>query len=113
VGLNITQYSILRVIERDQISVSALGRGMVMDRTSVTRALAPLERDGLVRNLPRGDDKRTRIVSLTKKGKKLLANARPLWDDAQKTFLDLIGDNRWITIRSLLKDTTRLVRDRP
>lgn len=112
VGLNIMQYSMLRVIERDQISVSALGRAMVMDRTSITRALSPLERDGLVRTLP-GSDKRTRIVSLTKKGERLLANARPVWDDAQKTLLDLIGDSRWITMRSLLKDTTRLVRDRP
>ena len=38
-GLNITQYSLLRVIEdTPQISVSTLGRYMVMDRTSITRA---------------------------------------------------------------------------
>jgi len=50
-GLNITQYSLLRVIESEpQISVSTLGRYMVMDRTSVTRALAPLERDRLIRS---------------------------------------------------------------
>src|SRR4029077_16442523 len=85
-GLNITQYSLLRVIESEpQISVSTLGRYMVMDRTSVTRALAPLERDRLIRSRV-GSDKRKRIVSLTKKGTKLIADAKSHWDEAQKTF---------------------------
>jgi DNA-binding MarR family transcriptional regulator len=109
-GLNITQYSLLRVIEREpQISVSTLSRYMVMDRTSVTRALMPLERDGVVRSSA-GSDKRTRIVSLTKKGAKLLASARPRWNEAQKTFLNLVGNQRWTTMRDLLRDTTRVVR---
>jgi DNA-binding MarR family transcriptional regulator len=109
-GLNITQYSLLRVIEREpQISVSTLSRYMVMDRTSVTRALMPLERDGVVRSSA-GSDKRTRIVSLTKKGAKLLASARPRWNEAQKIFLNLVGNQRWTTMRDLLRNTTRVVR---
>jgi DNA-binding MarR family transcriptional regulator len=112
-GLNITQYSLLRVIESEpQISVSTLGRYMVMDRTSVTRALAPLERDRLIRSRV-GSDKRKRIVSLTKKGTKLITDAKPRWREAQKTFLDLIGDQRWTVMRGLLRDTTRVVRHRP
>ena len=112
-GLNITQYSLLRVIETEpQISVSTLGRYMVMDRTSVTRALAPLERDRLIRSRV-GSDKRKRIVSLTKKGTRLIADAKPRWDEAQKIFLDLIGDQRWTVMRDLLRDTTRAVRHRP
>jgi DNA-binding MarR family transcriptional regulator len=112
-GLNITQYSLLRVIESEpQISVSTLGRYMVMDRTSVTRALAPLERDRLIRSRV-GSDKRKRIVSLTKKGTKLIADAKSHWDEAQKTFLDLIGDRRWTGLRGLLRDMTRVVRHRP
>jgi DNA-binding MarR family transcriptional regulator len=112
-GLNITQYSLLRVIESEpQISVSTLGRYMVMDRTSVTRALAPLERDRLIRSRV-GSDKRKRIVSLTKKGTELIADAKSHWDEAQKTFLDLIGDRRWTVMRGLLRDTTRVVRHRP
>jgi DNA-binding MarR family transcriptional regulator len=112
-GLNITQYSLLRVIESEpQISVSTLARYMVMDRTSVTRALAPLERDRLIRSRV-GSDKRKRIVSLTKKGTKLIADAKSHWDEAQKTFLDLIGDQRWTVMRGLLRDTTRVVRHTP
>ena len=112
-GLNITQYSLLRVIETEpQISVSTLGRYMVMDRTSVTRALAPLERDRLIRSRV-GSDKRKRIVTLTKKGTKLIADAKPRWDEAQKIFLDLIGDQGWTVMRGLLKDTARVVRHGP
>jgi DNA-binding MarR family transcriptional regulator len=111
--LNITQYSLLRVIEGSpQISVSTLGRYMVMERTSITRALAPLERDGLIRSRA-GSDKRTRIISLTKRGTKLIANAKPHWDEAQKTFLDMVGDQRWTVMRGLLRDTTRAVRHKP
>jgi len=110
-GLNITQYSLLRVIEPEQVSVSALSRAMVMDRTSITRALAPLERDGLIRSLA-GSDKRTRIVSLTKKGAKLLSEANPRWNEAQKTLLDLTGEERWVAIGDLLRNMTRLVHHR-
>ena len=84
---------------------------MVMDRTSVTRALTPLERDGFVKTRA-GGDKRTRIVSLTNKGVRLLTNARPLWDEAQNTFLHLVGNQHWSALRELLKDTTRLVHHR-
>src|SRR5438093_7578311 len=70
-GLNVTQFSLLRLIRTEkEISVSTLGRYMVMDRTSITRALVPLERDGLI-NSRTGSDKRTRLVSLTKGGEKL------------------------------------------
>jgi len=111
-GLNITQYSMLRMIEfGQQVSVSTLSRYMVMDQTSITRALAPLERDRLIGSRA-GSDKRTRIVSLTKKGTKSLANAKPYWDEAQKTFLNRIGQKRWAAMGGLLRDTMRVGRHR-
>jgi hypothetical protein len=45
-GLNITQFSLLRLIRTEkELSVSTLGRYTVMDRTTIIRALAPLQRD--------------------------------------------------------------------
>src|SRR5260221_12439156 len=82
--LNITQYSLRRVIEgTPQISVSALGRYMVMGRTSFTRSLAQLERDALIHTRA-GADKRTQILSLTKTGTRLIANAKPHSRQAQE-----------------------------
>ena len=111
-GINVTQFSLLRLIRTEkEISVSTLSRYMVMDRTSITRALAPLERDGLI-NSWTGPDKRVRIVSLTKRGDKLVTDAEPRWRQAQKALMEAIGDERWIVMRTALRDTTRMVRHR-
>jgi DNA-binding MarR family transcriptional regulator len=43
-GLNITQFLLLRLIRAEkELSISTLGRCMAMDRTSITRALAPYQ----------------------------------------------------------------------
>ena len=111
-GLNITQYSLLRVICREkELSISTLGRYMVMDRTSITRAVAPLERDGLIHSRP-GADRRIRIVSVTSKGRKLVEDAAPKWREAQEALLETIGEDRWRAMSNVLRETTRMVRQR-
>jgi DNA-binding MarR family transcriptional regulator len=111
-GLSITQFSMLRLIcaERE-LSISTLGRYMVMERTSITRALAPLERDGLIHSRP-GTDKRIRVVSVSKKGRTLVEYAEPKWRQAQEALLEMIGGDRWRAMRTVLRDTTRIVRHR-
>ena len=111
-GLNITQFSLLRLIcvEKD-LSISTLGRYMVMDRTSITRALAPLERDRLIYSRA-GADKRIRIISVTNKGRKLVESAEPKWRQAQEALMDTIGEDRWRAMSTVLRDTTRMVRHR-
>src|SRR6266478_3231249 len=55
-GLNITQFSLLNLIcAEKELSISTLGRYMVMERTSITRALAPLEQEGLIKTI--GEDR--------------------------------------------------------
>jgi DNA-binding MarR family transcriptional regulator len=109
-GLNITQFSLLRLIRNEkELSISTLGRYMAMDRTSITRALAPLERDGLIDSRP-GADKRIRIVSVTSKGRRLIENAAPEWHKAQQALMEIIGEDRWRAMSTLLRDTTRMVR---
>jgi DNA-binding MarR family transcriptional regulator len=111
-GLNITQFSLLRLIRNEkELSISTLGRYMAMDRTSITRALAPLERDGLIDSRP-GADKRIRIVSVTSKGRRLIENAEPEWHKAQQAFMEIVGEDRWRAMCALLRDTTRMVRHR-
>jgi DNA-binding MarR family transcriptional regulator len=111
-GLNNTQFSLLRLIRAEkELSISTLGRYMAMDRTSVIRALAPLERDRLIDSRP-GADKRIRIVSVTSKGRKLIENAEPEWRQAQEALMKIVGEDRWREMCTLLRDTTRMVRDR-
>jgi DNA-binding MarR family transcriptional regulator len=111
-GLNITQFSVLRLICTEKaLSILTLGRYMVMERTSITRALAPLERDGLINSRP-GADKRIRMVSVTNKGRKLIEEAEPKWRQAQEALMETVGENRWHAMCTLLRDTTRMVRHR-
>ena len=50
-----------------------------MDRTTVTANLKPLQRRGLVAVAADPDDRRSRVLALTKAGQKVLAAAVPLW----------------------------------
>jgi DNA-binding MarR family transcriptional regulator len=52
---------------------------LAMDRTTLTAALKPLERRGLVKVLRDPSDRRTRILKLTDDGRSLLAGALPVW----------------------------------
>ncbi len=54
-----------------------------LDRTTLTAALKPLERRGLVSVAPDEADRRSRRLALTPAGRKLLKQAVPLWKRAQ------------------------------
>ena len=57
---------------------------LAMDRTTLTAALKPLEREGLVKTSPDPNDKRTRRLILTDAGQRKLADALPLWTRAHE-----------------------------
>lgn len=52
---------------------------LAMDRTTLTAALKPLERRGLVRVSPDPSDRRSRILTLTDEGRELLVSALLVW----------------------------------
>ena len=54
---------------------------LAMDRTTLTAALKPLTRRGLVEMKPDPKDKRSRLLELTPAGRELLTNALPIWNE--------------------------------
>jgi len=54
---------------------------LAMDRTTLTAALKPLERRGLVKILEDPGDRRSRLLRLTRKGERLVAEAMPVWEE--------------------------------
>ncbi len=52
---------------------------LVMDRTTLTASLKPLERRGLVEVRVDPTDQRSRLLVLTDAGRELLARAVPIW----------------------------------
>jgi len=94
-GLRGTQFTVLVGISiGGKVTVSQLARRLVMDRTTLTRDLKPLEKKGLVRILE-GDDRRTRLLGLTVHGREVLVKALPFWEKAQKRVLKELGEKGW------------------
>ncbi len=65
---------------------------LAMDRTTLTAALKPLERRGLVRISPDPRDGRSRVLKLTAKGHDLLIRAVPAWERTHREVEGLIPD---------------------
>jgi DNA-binding MarR family transcriptional regulator len=108
-GLLVTQFSILGVIATmKESTMNQLAQYLVMDRTTLTRNLKPLEREGLIQINP-GKDKRTRLISLTPEGIEALQKALPLWELSQSSMISQLGKERWESLMSHLSDTTDLL----
>ncbi|MEW8505807.1 MAG: MarR family winged helix-turn-helix transcriptional regulator [Candidatus Thiodiazotropha sp.] len=88
------------------VTISRMADVLVMDRTTLTRNLRPLERDGLVTVKPGQRDKRSREVDLTKKGVRRLEQALPLWQEAQQRIRTSLGGSR---LERLIGDLTAVV----
>jgi DNA-binding MarR family transcriptional regulator len=94
-GLKATQFTVLVAVgHRGPAPLSRLAEALVLDRTTLTRNLRPLERDGLIATAP-GADRRRREIRLTAKGRKALDRALPLWEQAQDRMLAGLGRKRW------------------
>lgn len=79
-GLTNGQYSLMIALNRPEPPrIGALADFLAMDRTTMTAALKPLERRGLVRITSDPDDRRSRRIALTDAGQDLLASALPVW----------------------------------
>lgn len=94
-GLLSTQLGVLHVIYKsDSIRISHLAKELGMDRTTLTRNLSVLQRQGFIK-ISSGKDNRTRIVMITNKGRTTIAKAIPLWNDVQNKVKEQMGETLW------------------
>src|SRR5262249_49047677 len=90
-GIRTTQFSLLALLElKGPQSIGDLADALGADRTTLTRNLALIERQSLVKGRP-GDDARERIVAIMPKGRNLLTKAFPAWRKAQSDLTSSIG----------------------
>ncbi len=100
--LRATQYSLLRQVERrGPIALNPLAEIMVMGRATLGHNVRPLEQRGLLK-LVVGEDRRSREVSITPAGRRALAKADALWQQAQETFENKIGAKEAAALRAML-----------
>ena len=102
-GLRGTQFTILVVLAlNEHITISRLAEALVMDRTTLTRNLKPLEKQGFIEIVP-GADRRTRAVKITADGITILKKALPYWKKAQKKVSERFGSSRLSNLLSELR----------
>src|SRR5579863_5549536 len=90
-GLTNGQFSLLMSLNRlEPPPMGPVASLLAMDRTTLTAALKPLERRGLVKVLPGSSDRRARVLKLTDKGRRLLARAVPVWESAHREIESLM-----------------------
>jgi DNA-binding MarR family transcriptional regulator len=102
--LRTTQFSILAKLRRlGPLSIQALARELVMDRTTLGRNMLPLEREGLVEILHSRSDRRSKELRLTAAGRERLREGAKGWALAQARFESAFGSQRSLELRALLQ----------
>ena len=101
-GLTISQYSLLRHIQKNQpCSIETLAKTMYIDRTTISRTLKPLAPKGLFEDIS-PENSRAHLYQLTEKGESFVAEAREMWLKAQAKIESALGPENTEALISLL-----------
>jgi DNA-binding MarR family transcriptional regulator len=92
-GLTNGQFSLLVSLNRPAPPpMGAVASLLTLDRTTLTAALKPLQRRGLVKVEPDPSDRRSRLLALTDEGRAVVAAALPIWERTHAILDDALGD---------------------
>ena len=90
-GLKISQFSLLGFIcAEGPVAIGRLSDLVATDRTTLTRNLRPLLKDGLIERASSGDRRRHELVA-TFAGRALFKRALPLWVEAEQEVRAAMG----------------------
>src|SRR5262245_10997018 len=94
-GLRSTQFVALVALRIEgEPSLPRLARALRLDRSTLTRNLAPLVKGGLV-TVSSPSPSHTATARLTPKGDEAIARCVPFWKEAQERFEAKVGPERW------------------
>lgn len=94
-GLRVNQFALLvAILLYAPVTIGNLADELIMDRTSLSRNLKPLEKRNLIL-IEVGKDRRTRRIKLSGRGRQALEEALPLWEKAQAQVLKGLGSERY------------------
>jgi DNA-binding MarR family transcriptional regulator len=104
-GLRITQFLTLAALNGVRsAAVNTLAERLDIERTAMGKMVGFLEKDGFVTIKPSPTDGRSRLVELTKEGRRLHHKAAPLWREAQRQFERLNGAKNVTVLRQRLHE---------
>lgn len=104
-GLRITQFLTLAALnEVGSAAVNALAERLDIERTAMGKMVGFLEKVGFATIKRSPTDGRSRLVELTKEGRRLHDKAAPLWREAQRQFERLNGAKNVTLLRQRLHE---------
>lgn len=102
-GIRSTQFAILVAVKKGEpVAIGELGRVLGIDRTTMTRSLRLLTKEGFL-TVSKRLAKRQRFVTITSKGVETLERAVPVWREMQARFVDTVGAEYWRGLRNELE----------
>jgi len=108
VGLRTTQYSLLRILAKaGQVRQGDLSGLTSLDETTLTRNLRPLL-DARWIAIRSGDDRREKLITITKAGNAKLAEAGPAWERAQARMRALVPEDTCQRLLTILSELVRV-----
>jgi DNA-binding MarR family transcriptional regulator len=109
-GLNTPQFALLATIARiAPVTIHRLADIMTLDRTTLTRNLHLLSKGHLIRD-EEGEDRRMRLVLLTREGEQALVRTWPMWQEAQARVEQALGSERFETLLTELSSLRAVAR---
>lgn len=105
-GLRATQFTLLQALSvAGEVSQGRLGEILAIDSTTLTRTLAIMERQGWIASRS-GEDRRERLLSLSKAGRAEYNRALPHWEKVQEELRAQFGNKRWNELLNLTNEVT-------
>lgn len=101
-GITVRQYSLLYEIGRHEgCSVRTLSEATELDRSTLARSLKPLLSSGYIEDR-KSEGERNSKLYLTETGKLISKKAAKCWEEAQKEFEKIVGDDRVKVLEDIL-----------
>ena len=105
-GIEITPFGLLTALDlTGETNQKRLSAGFAMDSTTLTRTLGLMLKQGWIRTRL-GKDKRERLFSLTRAGRRQLATAQPFWEAAQQRLRKELGYAGWTSMKQAVSQMT-------
>lgn len=110
-GLRSTQYSLLSLLAMmGEAPMHQVAFVLAMDRTTLTRNLTPLRKNGWIK-VSMGSDRRARPLQITPRGLSVLEKALPYWQKAQAHIVETLGADKWDAMMQGLHQISMIVEE--
>jgi DNA-binding MarR family transcriptional regulator len=109
VGVQASQLTVLvatAMFAEGGAKIGVMADVLGMQRTTLTRNLRPLEKEGWLRVARDPADARARIVLLTRAGERTIERAFPLWEESQKRLQAMLGKRQADALRKNLMNVS-------